>query len=358
MGPFGEKLQAARTARGIALEEISAKTRVSVRLLKALETEQFDLLPGGVFNISFVRQYCRLVGLDEDTTVAEFNQVARPPELTPTDEDRTVDPTVLRHERGATLAENVTEFVRRYGTATAGAFAAVVLLAVAFYLYPVSDSGVADSDAASSSEAAVSVSAPATTTQPREEPSEEQDQPLDLSRATNAPEVLEPPSTEQESAAPAPAAAAVRAADEAVESAEEAAPRQPAASFEFSTTTPFQVELSITAEVWIQAVADGERLFEDTFAPGDTRAITAQDFVRLVVGNAAGVTVVVNGTTMPPIGPSGHVRRVVLTPEGMEIDQIEPNRTPDGPSPAAETVAGPPASSQTDRSLAIANRAR
>jgi hypothetical protein len=91
---------------------------------------------------------------------------------------------------------------------------------------------------------------------------------------------------------------------------------------------PLHVEISITAKVWVQAVADGVRIFEDILEPGATRSIQASDSVRLVVGNAAGVTVALNGKVLPPIGPSGQVRRVVLTSTGMEIDRIEPNRPP------------------------------
>ena len=57
MACFGDYLRDARESRSVSLEQISSVTRISVRLLEALENEQFDLLPGGVFTISFVRQY-------------------------------------------------------------------------------------------------------------------------------------------------------------------------------------------------------------------------------------------------------------------------------------------------------------
>ena len=81
MRRLGERLKSEREAQGIKLEDLSARTRVSVRLLSAIESEDFDQLPGGVFNVSFVRQYARHVGLDEDEIVAEFNEIARPGEL-------------------------------------------------------------------------------------------------------------------------------------------------------------------------------------------------------------------------------------------------------------------------------------
>jgi len=58
--------------RGVSLDEISAATRISTRFLEAIETEQWDQLPGGVFNRGFIRSIARFLGLDEDSLVAEY----------------------------------------------------------------------------------------------------------------------------------------------------------------------------------------------------------------------------------------------------------------------------------------------
>jgi cytoskeleton protein RodZ len=72
MGQFGEDLRKEREARGIAIESITASTKISSRHLSALEREQFDQLPGGVFNKGIVRGYARVVGLDEEAWVSRF----------------------------------------------------------------------------------------------------------------------------------------------------------------------------------------------------------------------------------------------------------------------------------------------
>src|ERR1700739_1456556 len=72
VGAFGEKLRRQREQRGLALEAISSTTKISTRMLRALEDEHFDQLPGGVFNKGFVRAYARQVGLDEEETVTEY----------------------------------------------------------------------------------------------------------------------------------------------------------------------------------------------------------------------------------------------------------------------------------------------
>jgi cytoskeleton protein RodZ len=72
MGAFGERLRREREMRHISLDEIAATTKIGTRLLRALEDEQFDLLPGGIFNKGYVRAYAKYVGIDEEKAVADY----------------------------------------------------------------------------------------------------------------------------------------------------------------------------------------------------------------------------------------------------------------------------------------------
>ena len=72
MEAFGEKLRRQREQRGITLEAISSSTKISTRMLRALEEEKFEQLPGGVFNKGFVRAYARQVGMDEEEAIADY----------------------------------------------------------------------------------------------------------------------------------------------------------------------------------------------------------------------------------------------------------------------------------------------
>jgi cytoskeleton protein RodZ len=69
---FGEHLKREREMRGVSLEEISLATRIAPRFLAALESEQWEKLPGGVFNRGFIRSVAHYLGLDEDSLVAEY----------------------------------------------------------------------------------------------------------------------------------------------------------------------------------------------------------------------------------------------------------------------------------------------
>ncbi|HEX8494698.1 MAG TPA: helix-turn-helix domain-containing protein [Pyrinomonadaceae bacterium] len=74
---FGEELRLAREARGISLREISEQTRISMRYLEAIETNDYKRLPGGIFNRSFIKAYAKYVGYDEQAALEGYARTAR-----------------------------------------------------------------------------------------------------------------------------------------------------------------------------------------------------------------------------------------------------------------------------------------
>ncbi len=72
MSTFGEELRMERMSRGIALEDITAVTKISARHLIALEQERFRQLPGGILNKGIVRGYATAVGLDQQDWTERF----------------------------------------------------------------------------------------------------------------------------------------------------------------------------------------------------------------------------------------------------------------------------------------------
>src|SRR5260370_29519693 len=84
MSAFGERLRREREMRGITLDEISESTKISRRHLESLEREDFDSLPGGLFNKGFVRSYARFLGLDETRRLPPTPQPTTTHHLRPT----------------------------------------------------------------------------------------------------------------------------------------------------------------------------------------------------------------------------------------------------------------------------------
>lgn len=61
----GARLRAAREAQGLSLKDIAARTRITARHVEALETGDYDSLPGRPYALGFARSYAKAVGLDE-----------------------------------------------------------------------------------------------------------------------------------------------------------------------------------------------------------------------------------------------------------------------------------------------------
>jgi cytoskeletal protein RodZ len=74
---IGEKLRLARETRGIALRDISEGTRISMRYLEAIETDDYKRLPGGIFNRSFIRAYAKFIGYDEHEAMEDYARTLR-----------------------------------------------------------------------------------------------------------------------------------------------------------------------------------------------------------------------------------------------------------------------------------------
>src|ERR1700733_9645405 len=77
---LGLDLARFRKRAGVSLEEIADSTKISSRFLKAIEGEQFEELPGGIFSTSYLRQYAEAIGYDEHALVAHYNHKMNPSE--------------------------------------------------------------------------------------------------------------------------------------------------------------------------------------------------------------------------------------------------------------------------------------
>jgi cytoskeleton protein RodZ len=79
MPTLGEELRHKREQRRITLAEIAEATRIGTRFLKAIETDNFSILPGGIFTRSFIRAYAKYVGMNEEEAIGLYlQQVAGP----------------------------------------------------------------------------------------------------------------------------------------------------------------------------------------------------------------------------------------------------------------------------------------
>lgn len=124
---IGEQLRLAREERGIALREISNQTRISMRYLEAIETNDYKRLPGGIFNRSFVKAYARCVHFDEQQAAEGYAQFMREQGQPADDVDTTPHYAKVYDDVGATRSPLLTVFLAIVILAilTLGALAAV-----------------------------------------------------------------------------------------------------------------------------------------------------------------------------------------------------------------------------------------
>lgn len=71
---IGNKLREARERKGLSAETVSRETMLTLRYVQALETDDFDALPGTAFVRGYVRRYAELVGLNADELIASFDE--------------------------------------------------------------------------------------------------------------------------------------------------------------------------------------------------------------------------------------------------------------------------------------------
>lgn len=344
MTSIGETLRRARQKRNLDLNQVSRELKISTRFLEAIENEEFDRLPGGVFAKSFVRQYARLLNVDEEEAAAEVQ--------------RTIAPTAMPQlaELPPLAAPVVPDFAPRVESISSrhlisGSWLPALVLVVAVMLgcslvygwwqrqhrtittvsaAPPSHPAPENTDASASRAAAPaqSATAPAPT-------GSENGSPADA----KAPEAGPSGSGSSEAGSSGSAAAGSAAAG----SASEAKPDQltnpaetklpeAAADTTLAPSGPVTVVLTASDEpVWVLARTDGKYAFSGTIEPNQTRTVDAKGVVVLRLGNAGGVTITVNGKAIPSVGPKGQVRTVQLTSGGFQIvAPPKPSATPEG----------------------------
>ncbi len=61
---IGDRLKEAREARGLSLDDVASQTRIPIRHLQHIESEDWDALPGVTYCVGFTRAYANMVGID------------------------------------------------------------------------------------------------------------------------------------------------------------------------------------------------------------------------------------------------------------------------------------------------------
>jgi cytoskeletal protein RodZ len=295
---FGTFLRLAREQRGVSLQELAVTTKISARVLEALERNDPSKLPGGIFSRAFVRAYAREVGLDPDVAVASF--VSAFPDESGADEmpatTSAVEAESFEHRRR----------IVRFAVRLLGVALLVAILAFIYYskVRPAfMTSGAAEVQAP----AAAAVSQPPAPPQSQTPPPGPAPSVLPGTALTDAaPTTAQPPSGQTETAAPAGGAS--------VPAGEPPAPADASAG----TTAPLVVVVTMSDACWLSVSVDGTRSPSRTAGAGERLEFPVQRSITLTVGNAGAVSVMLNGKPARALGAAGQVVTTTIPVAGYE----------------------------------------
>jgi len=249
LASFGEELRREREIRGISLKEIADATKISKRFLEAIERNDHRTLPAPVFTRGFVREYTRYLGLNADDMVTRYNVAAAGDDRIEKSAhlERLIQPPVIEGERP-----------RRSGAQASTARKSInflVLVVLVAALVFVSWWAIQHKRAY-----------------------------FDLTRSESTP----PPSATAPPHLP--------------KTASQTAPAPPPAP------EPLKLTIELTDDSWIDLQVDGKTVMKDDYRAGTRDAFEAKDsFLFKRIGNAAGVTLMLDGKMIPPLGRDGQV---------------------------------------------------
>lgn len=363
MGEFGDKFRKAREKKELSLDDVSNVTKISSRMLRAIEEEHFDDLPGGVFNKGFIRAYAKHLGLDSEEAVTDYLASLRqaqidaqevwdnqPPTAArsgsngkprPKDASKaaakpatTKAPPPIEVEELPELQLPRTEDVRptrnefsnqnSSGTPWRIVLAAALVAALGFALWVRHSSRTHAADLSS--------------TNPSTTPAQVV-LPAPASASVGA---TSPPASESSISKPAVNPTAPPPTATPVPPAPRSSPTQPdgdstdvtvmnlaKSTSKHSPKTALALSLVIRASAnsWISASADGQVVTEETLiAPAHTSIRAARE-ISLRVGNAAGVSFIFNGQEIAAQGADAEVRNYTFDASGMHISSVTPALT-------------------------------
>lgn len=274
MPTLGEELRRLREEKGFSFREVSDATHIGSRFLQAIESDNYSILPGGIFNRGFVRSYARYVGLDEEQAMVLYNQQL---EAQGGETPRTTAPSWDGIEEEASSP---------WGTI---ALIVIILLLVSAGIY--SAYRYFNGEAATSQ---IVGTTPVPSASVALSPS-----PTAASSESSSPS---PSPTTESSLAPSPSTTPTTVVS----------PAPP-------LTGNLQVKIQIGEnQCWLKVKSDTNPAAEGTLNPGDVREFAASEKMIMSFGNAVGITATLNGRPMKIPLTKGVSSYVVLTKDNYQ----------------------------------------
>jgi cytoskeleton protein RodZ len=306
MESLGNDLKSARNKRNLPLEQIADETRISARYLRALEEGRYGDLPGGMYNRAFLRTYCEFLGVDakvflqryeaDTASTGEKPQKAKGKAFRPASYPQPHPLAIWSILLGVTIAGLY--FSRSWITAV---FSPYFSRPPASKIETNREAPPSAPPAQTAPGAASPNSSPATAAPPPAADATKNSAASGQLPTANAP--APPPMA-------SPSTAGAEKAPTTFENALTA--KAPVTPGEQPSSKPIQVRLRAVQECWASVSSDGNVVLKKMLRPGDDQSFGASERIIVVLGNAAGVRLTINGQTAKPLGKMGEVVRVSI----------------------------------------------
>jgi cytoskeleton protein RodZ len=284
-------------------------------MLRALEEEEFEKLPGGIFNKGFVRAYSRYLGLDEEQAVADYlsaetehEQKCR--ETSNEDQAQLFTQSNTRSDNVYAIRASADSDEQQPDQA-AGFMTAAVIIVILLGMGGFAWKYLNNRSVASAAKA-TPISQPA-------------DNPPAQPPQTETP----PPSSTATIAATSPSDNTVKAPSTVVaEKTESQTPKTdlattqtaaPELAPESKPATPdkFKLEIRADEESWVQIKADGTNSWTGVITANSNKSFRATKEMVVKLGNASGVELSYNGKPLPRFTSDTKIKTLTFTPEGL-----------------------------------------
>lgn len=281
---IGERLRAGRERAGLSVAAAAEKLHLDIKVIEALEADRFAELGASVYVRGHLRRYADFVGEPGAELVSSYTaRESRPP-----------PPDLTQIPQGERRA-----VARRLVIPIVGLSSAAVLLLAIWWVLP-----------GSHGSSAPSVESSAAT-------------PADVPDHSISPGVADGGVVPAGPAVQAPPASVRPAPDGTVVAVSEVAGAQPKPEASAETAPApvreTRLDLNLANDSWVEVYdARGERLFYDVASAGSVQSVSGRGPLRVVLGNAAGVTVEVDGRAreIPASAIDGEGARFVVNRGG------------------------------------------
>ena len=284
---LGKYLKNQRESKKISLREVSKNTRVREHILRAIEEDQLDLLPAATYVRGFLLAYAKYLRLDPNDILLRYERAlkgepAAPPPPQPLKPKRKIPPTQPSKPKQKVLWNTKQMWV---------VVGVIVASFIIFYFF-----------------------SPYSSKLPIE--------PLPERSVEGKPSIVPSP----------PAAATTRTPEEKPVVAVKKNPLTPSPPVPATTSAQekkaLSLQLKAAEETWVSLQVDDQPEREMTLKPGEGSSVQASDRIRMKLGNAGGLDLILNGRPLGKFGKSGEVVALVITSQGVEVKASEKTKSP------------------------------